>query len=89
MSGRCPRSLPQAVRDMLLSGDKIMTGCRHEVCAAARKQERGGDPGILHGSVGAVREGVYLECIGGRGLTGVDDVESIPHGAHGYSERGV
>ena len=30
---------------------------RHEVCVAAREQERRRDPGILYGGVGVVREG--------------------------------
>ena len=67
----------------------MMTVCRHEVCAAARRQERRGDPGVLYGGVGAVREGACVGGVRGPWLTGTDDAEPLPDGAHSDTERGV
>lgn len=65
-----------------------LTASRHEVCAAARGEERRGDPAVLHGGVGAVCEGEW-PFLARSAAEDADDDESVSHGAHSNSERGL
>jgi hypothetical protein len=100
-NGRCPRLSRLGVSEICgdveigycTDGGRSIYGTRHEVCAAARGEERRGDPGILCGGVGAVREGKrHVLTRHGEGLRRaivVDDAEPVSYGARRDRKRCV